>query len=183
MVVGHSLGGAVAQNLIRRGAAPAGTVLMASVPPYGTWRASAEMALVNPALWVTLAEFALYGPAGADMEVMRAAFYPRGVSDRDYAMLVNNMRDESMAAMLQAAGFPPFAPLPGPRRDLLVLGGALDRIVPATDVALTAAWYGTLPEIVPGAGHMLMHDDAGAGAIRRILTWLDGRAIAGRRAA
>ena len=74
-------------------------------------------------------------------------------------------------------------PLPGPRRDLLVLGGALDRIVPTTDLALTAAWYGTLPEIVPRAGHMLMHDDAGAGAIRRILTWLDGRAIAGRRAA
>ena len=183
VVVGHSLGGAVAQTLIRRGAAPAGTVLMASVPPYGTWRASAEMALVNPALWVTLAEFALYGPAGADMEVMRANFYPRGVSDRDYAMLVNNMRDESMVAMLQAAGFPPFAPLPGPRRDVLVLGGALDRIVPATDVALTAAWYGTLPEIVPGAGHMLMHDDAGAGAIRRILTWLDDRALAGRQAA
>jgi hypothetical protein len=28
-----------------------------------------------------------------------------------------------------------------------------------------------------------MHDDAGAGAIRRILTWLDDRALAGRQAA
>ena len=38
VVVSHSLGGAVAQNLLRRGGRPAGNVLICSAPPYGLWR-------------------------------------------------------------------------------------------------------------------------------------------------
>lgn len=182
-VVCHSLGGAVAQILMRRGRSPEATVLLCSVPPYGTWRASAEMAVLNPLLWRALAQFSLFGPAATDLEVMRANFYPRGVSDRDYATLINNLRDESLAAMTQALGFPPFAPLPGPRSDVMVLGGALDRLVPPFDVMLTGAYFGVMPEFVPDAGHMIMHDDAGSGAIARILGWLDRRAGSGRRAA
>ncbi|MCA8878695.1 MAG: alpha/beta fold hydrolase [Rhodobacteraceae bacterium] len=179
----HSLGGAVAQNLMRRGRAPEATVLMCSVPPYGTWRAAAEMAVANPVLWQNLAQFSLFGVEAADPAILRANFFPRGISNRDYAMFVNNLRDESLAASAQALGLPPFAPLPAPRNDILVLGGALDRLVPMMDVMLTGLYYATLPEIVPDAGHMLMHEDAGHGAITRILAWLDARETPVRSAA
>lgn len=61
VVVAHSLGGAATQNLLRRGHSPAGTVLMGSVPPYGLWRASWEMALTNPELYTALLDFSLAG--------------------------------------------------------------------------------------------------------------------------
>lgn len=181
VVVGHSLGGAVAQLLLRRGAAPAGTVLLSSVPPYGTWRASAELALTAPQVWQMLGRFALHGPAGADMALMRQVFFPGGVSERVFRALVADLRDESLAALVQAAGWPPFAPLPGPRGDVLVIGGGQDIVVPPVDTWLTAGWYGTRPVILEQAGHMLMHEagaaDAAADAIR---TWCAGLA---RRAA
>lgn len=181
VVVGHSLGGAVAQLLLRRGTAPAGTVLLASVPPYGTWRASAELALLAPEVWRMLAGFALHGPAGADMALMRQVFFPRGVADRTFAALAANLRDESLAALVQASGWPPFAPLPGPRGDVLVIGGGRDVVVPATDTWLTAGYYGTRPVILPGAGHMLMHDPEARHAVAAIRDWCAGRGA--RRAA
>ena len=76
VVVCHSLGGAAAQNLIRRGRAPAGTVLMGSVPPYGLWRASWEMAWFNPDLYAALADFAVAGLTPATIPVMRAMVSP-----------------------------------------------------------------------------------------------------------
>ncbi|MGS4944343.1 alpha/beta hydrolase [Meridianimarinicoccus sp. RP-17] len=176
VVVGHSLGGAVAQLLLRRGMAPAGTVLLASVPPYGTWRASAELALTAPHVWRMLGRFALEGPAAADMDLMRQVFFPGGVRDRTFLALVANLRDESLAALVQASGWPPFAPLPGPREDVLVIGGGRDVVVPPTDTWLTAGYYGTRPVILPGAGHMLMHDAEAAQAGAAIRDWCAARA-------
>lgn len=174
-IVAHSLGGAVAQNYLRRSGRAAATVLLCSVPPYGTWRAAAEMAVLNPALWVNLARFSLLGPRGADLEVMRANLFPGGIGDREYTRVLNGMTDESLTATLQALGVPPFAPLPGPRRDMLVIGGARDRLVPPLDVMLTGLYYGTVPQILPDMGHMPMHDTAGSAAIPCILGWLERR--------
>lgn len=183
VTVGHSLGGAVAQAQLRRAPGPVGTVLLASVPPYGIWRAGLEMAITNPSLWQTLAQFSVFGPMHADMNLMRQAFYPNGISDREYRAMVANLRDESLAASVQTLGFPPFAPLPGPRSDVLVIGGGADAVIPPLDVWLTAAYYGTRPVIVPGAGHMLMHEASAHQAVAAILEWCDGRATVQQAAA
>ncbi|PWR00863.1 hypothetical protein DKT77_20265 [Meridianimarinicoccus roseus] len=183
VVVGHSLGGAVAQLLLRRGVAQAGTVLLASVPPYGTWRASAEMAVTNPALWHALSQFALHGAARADMALMRRALFPNGISDRDFEALMAGMHDESLAATVRTAGLPPFAPLPGPRGDVLVVGGGADLLVPPADAWMTAAYYGGAPLMVPRAGHMIMHDPHADAAVTGILRWCAARAGRGARAA
>lgn len=176
VVVGHSLGGAVAQCLLKRGRGPAGTVLLASVPPYGTWRASAEMAMLQPELWCNLALFSLWGLNAVDLNVLRKGFFPGGIEDAVFEGLVQNLRDESLTATLQAAGLPPFAPLPGFRRDVLVLGGARDRMVPTLDTVMTAAYYGSMARIIPGAGHMMMLEpEAAEAASARILEWLQER--------
>jgi pimeloyl-ACP methyl ester carboxylesterase len=177
VVVGHSLGGAVAQLLLRRGVAPAGTVLLGSVPPYGTWRASAELALTAPQVWRMLGRFLLHGPAGADMALMRQVFFPGGVADRTFGAVVGNLRDESLAALVQASGWPPFAPLPRPRGDVLVIGGGRDVIVPPIDSWMTAGWYGTRPVMLDDAGHMLMHEAQADVAIAAIRDWCAARAV------
>lgn len=174
VVVGHSLGGAVAQSLIRRGGAPAGTVLLCSVPPYGMWRASMQMALLNPSLWRNLARFSLFGADHADMTVMRDNLFPGGIDGQSFAALQGRLRDESLAAMLQAGGFPPFAPLPGPRGDVMVIGGARDRFVPALDAMLTGLWYGGAARLLPGAGHMPMQEPESQTALAAMmLGWLE----------
>ena len=170
----HSLGGAVAQNLMRRGQSPAGTVLLCSTPPYGFWRSSVEMAFTNPDLWLALFDFSLFGQRGTDMNIMRRNLFPGGIGNGDYADMVANMRDESFKALIQANGFPPFAPLPGPRGDVLVIGGTEDRFVPWLDVMLTGTYYGTLPVIVQGGGHMLMSEPVWPSAAEAILSWLPG---------
>ncbi|MCA8884259.1 MAG: alpha/beta hydrolase [Rhodobacteraceae bacterium] len=173
VVVAHSLGGAVAQNLMRRGKAPEGTVLMCSVPPYGTWRASAEMALLNPDLWHTLAMFSVFGAAVVDPLILRNNFFPSGVRDADFARLLTNLRDESLAATAQALGFPPFAPFPAIRPEVLVIGGGRDRIIPPTDTLMTGFYHGGIAQFLPDAGHMMMYDDVDGAASDMILTWLD----------
>lgn len=168
----HSLGGAVAQNLMRRGQTPAGTVLLCATPPYGLWRASLEIAFTNPDLWKTLFDFSLFGVRGTDMDVMRRNLFPNGIGHADYADIVANLRDESFKAMAQASGFPPFAPLPGPRGDVLVIGGGQDRFVPLLDVVLTGAYYGTMPVVIEDGGHMLMTEPVWPRAAQAILDWV-----------
>lgn len=176
VVVGHSLGGAVVQACLRRGVRPAGAVLMCSVPPYGSWRASAEMAMTNPALWQSLAMFSLFGTAAADLQVMRVNLFPNGIGDRDFARIAANMRDESLAASVQALGLPPFAPAPGPRPDLLVIGGGRDTLIPVADTLLTGLYYGQVARILPEAGHMPMQEASAGDAVAHILDWLDASA-------
>jgi len=156
-LVCHSLGGAIGQNLLRRRpAALAGLALLCSVPPYGLWRASAEMALRDPALWVALARFATMGRGAADERAIRRALFPGGISDAAFAVFAAQLRDESFPALVRCLGVPPFAPPPGPRRDVIVAGARRDAFVPAADLLATAAWYGTAPAFLGAAGHAPM---------------------------
>ncbi|MCV6595479.1 MAG: alpha/beta fold hydrolase [Mangrovicoccus sp.] len=168
----HSLGGAVAQNLMRRGQSPLGTVLLCSAPPYGLWRASMEMAFTNPQLWHSLVDFSMFGLRGTDIDVMRRNLFPSGIANGTYSGMLANLTDESTKAMAQASGFPPFAPFPGPRSDVLVIGGNQDRFLPMLDVMLTGFYYGTRPVMIPEGGHMLMSEPAWPKAAQAILDWL-----------
>ena len=173
VTVGHSLGGAVAQNHARRKGWPHGMALICSVPPYGMWRASAQMAMTNLPLWKALCDYSLFGLAHTDHEVMRDNLFPNGVSEHDYRTFVSHLRDESLAATSAAGGLPPFAPLPGARDNVLVVGTGRDRLVPTLDTWLTAAWYGAAPVILPEAGHMPMLEPCRDDLADALLTWME----------
>jgi pimeloyl-ACP methyl ester carboxylesterase len=174
VVVAHSLGGAVAQNLLRRGRRFAGTVLLCSVPPYGMWRASLEAFWLNPVLWKELVVFSLFGLERTNIDVLRANLFPGGVDDAVFLRLLNRAQDESLIAMHGAIGWPPFAPPPLSQANMLVIGGMNDSLVPPLDVTLTAAYYGVRPHLLEGAGHMLMYEPAGHTAAQLVLDWLAG---------
>lgn len=178
----HSLGGAVAQNLMRRGKSPAGTALLCSTPPYGMWRASLEIAFTNPELWQALMDFGLHGLRGTDINVMRRNLFPGGISTAKFTEMAAGFTNESLRALTEANGFPPFAPLPGPRSDVLVMGGGRDRFVPMLDLMLTGFYFGTQPKVIPEGGHMLMSEPVWPQASGAILEWL-GRLPAQKQAA
>lgn len=172
LVIGHSLGGAVAQAVLRRGRArPRATALLCPVPPYGLWRASAQLALTDPGLWSALAAFGLGQSGAADMERIRRSLFPAGIGEPDFRRVVANLRDESFAALLQSLGLPPFAPWPGPRRDVSVFGATRDPLVPPPDIHATAAWYGGFARLLPRAGHLPMLGRDGDATAARLLRW------------
>mgnify|MGYP001825886614 FL=1 len=174
VVIAHSLCGAVAQKLMSRGHRTAGMALVCSVPPYGLMRASVEMAIKKPHLWREMAVYCLHGLAAADMEVIRSGLFPTGIEDDVFNRLAGKLQDESFLAMSEASvSWPPFAAPPGPRPDLLVIGGAEDCFVPPLDTFITAWWYGTQAHVIPKAGHMLMYEPAGQIAAQTILKWLE----------
>jgi len=174
-VVAHSLGAAVAQNLLRRGGRPAATVLLCPVPPYGLWRASLALAATDPRLWRALAALSVLGVAHADLALLRQRLFPSGVAEAEFAELIGHLGDESLAVTLRARGVPPFAPLPGPRRDVLVIGGGRDALIPVADVWATAAWYGGLPHILPGAGHLPTFEPGAPALAAGIARWIARR--------
>ena len=180
VVIAHSLGGAVAQNLLRRGRQFAGTVLLCSVPPYGMWRASLEAFWLNPILWKELVVFSLFGLERTDIEVLRKNLFPGGVDDAVFLRLLDRAEDESLIAMNGAIGWPPIAPPPLSQPNMLVIGGMNDMLVPPLDVTLTAAYYGVEAHLLQGAGHMLMYEPAGHEAAELVLAWLAGLSLDGR---
>ena len=65
--------------------------------------------------------------------------------------------------------------MPGPRKDVLVVGAGQDRLVPVLDVHATAFYYGTTARIVTQAGHALMLDQGAEPFAQIVLDWLQGR--------
>ena len=172
VVVGHSLGGAVVQNLLRQGREVAGTVLLCSVPPHGMWRAAAEIMLFNPALWQSMIAYSLLGITFTDQAVMRRNLFPHGIDDRVFASFAGRTTDEPLRALQEVQGWRPIAPPPLSQSNVLVVGGAQDRLLPLTDLWLTAAYYGVLPRVLPQAGHMPMYPPSAGELEALILEWL-----------
>lgn len=180
VVIAHSLGGAVAQNLLRRGGRMAGLILLCSVPPYGLGRASAEMLAFRPKTWATLARIVSHGMTSTPPKTIESIFLPGGASPETLDWLSRNLADESLAAMVQAMGWRPIAPPPvwlAPllaRPPVLAMGGSRDPLVPPLDVGLTALWHGGRAHVIPGAGHMpMLEREAGLEAAETAAAWLE----------
>jgi pimeloyl-ACP methyl ester carboxylesterase len=149
----------------------AGAVLLASVPPHGLARASAELAWRDPAVWRAMGAFATRGPKDADLGALRRGLFAGAVTEEAFAAMGARMGRESMAAMMRATLGPPFAPLRRPGFPVLVAGGAEDRLVPPLDQALTALTYGCARIVAPGLGHMAMLEPGWDGLAGGIVGW------------
>lgn len=177
VVVGHSMGGAVVQHVIATGTRLAGAVLMASVPPYGLGPANFVMALRRPRLWQELARIAWTGLAAADPVALRSGLFADRIDEAAFAAFAARAQTESALIGLELQGWRPFAPPPrllAPwfTPPVLVLGGTEDHFVAAADLWLTAAWYGTSPEVLDGLSHTMMLDPEWASVARVMLDWL-----------
>jgi pimeloyl-ACP methyl ester carboxylesterase len=179
VVTGHSLGGAVVQNYVKRGGKAAGIVLFCSVPPHGLLRAAIAMQTQNPALARELRNALLLGLRGADLDEIEAGLFAHPPSAELRRMLFERMDDIAEAASKQAMGWPPFAPFPWGMPKLLVIGGDRDQFVPEGDVRMTAIYYGAPAVIVRGGAHAMMMDTNWGDAAGPIGDWLQ-EALGGR---
>ncbi len=170
VLVGHSMGGMVAQKYLESHEA-AGMVLLASVPPQGLWAAALGLAFQKPGLMNDLNR--LLGGGKVALDTLRTAMFAQPVTTEDLARWYRRMQPESHRAIWDMTLFN----LPSKSRmrlpPLLVLGAEHDHLIPPSQVAMTARHYGVEAEIFPGMGHGMMLERDWQRVAGRILDWLE----------
>jgi pimeloyl-ACP methyl ester carboxylesterase len=171
ILIGHSLGGVVAQKWLKRHEA-LGVVLMGSGPPHGMIPSSLGMLLRGPDLVVQIALAQVFGPSAAYAEATRKALFsdslPTDTVNRHFA----RGSPESLRVGFELS-WPNFPGRTWKREmPILVLGAEKDFFVSPTMVKATAQVYGTQAEIFPGMAHAMMLEPGWRGVAERILRWL-----------
>lgn len=176
VVVGHSLGGLVAQHLAARRRV-AGLVLVASPGPAGLapslWQLSSQAPDVLASLLVTQAG----GAEHLGLEAVRRALFTEDTPLEWVAELGFRPDPESPLALLDGLTWDLPAWFLVRRWPVLALLGDRDAFVPITDLWSNALAYGAETELLKGCGHGLPLDPHWKSLAWRINAWLDERRI------
>jgi non-heme chloroperoxidase len=176
VLVGHSMGGMVAQKYLESFDA-AGVVLLSSVPPQGLWAAALGLAFQKPGLMNDLNR--LLGGGRVALDTLRQAMFAQPVAQADLARWYRLMQPESHRAIWDMTLFN--LPLKSRMRPapMLVLGAEHDHLIPASQVEMTARHYGREAGIFHGMGHGLMLECDWERVADRILDWLESENLPG----
>ena len=174
VLIGHSMGGFVVQKYLEKHQAPA-AVLMCSAPPQGLMSAAFGLMFQKPGLMSDLNSLMSGGRVSVD--TIREALFAQPIAPEDLLRYLRLSQSESHRAIWDMTLFN----LPHPSRvkntPLLVLGGELDQLIPASLVEMTARTYSVGAEIFPGMGHGLMLERDWQIVAGRIHSWLDERGL------
>jgi len=172
VLIGHSMGGLIAQHCLRPGHRLAGLALLSSVPPTGLAGATLNLMLSTPDLWFQFGLLQSLGPAAVSAALIRKAMFSDAASDSEAARLLPRFQSESLRIAFDLAAPPP-PPRPDPLFPVLVLGGSADPLIPVAALHQTAAYFGAELAVLDGAPHGLMLDPAWVQpTLDRILAWL-----------
>jgi pimeloyl-ACP methyl ester carboxylesterase len=172
VVVGHSMGGGVAQYYLRHGREMAGLVLMASVPPHGLLRASMSMFNRNPRLWEELQKTRHGRLKDLDLDMIERGLLSEPMAPQQRKALLRRLNEPAIQASIELMGLHPIAPFPWLAPPVMVVGGERDDFIPATDVMLTGVYYGATPSIVRGCAHAIMLERNWETAADLVCEWL-----------
>ena len=169
VLVGHSMGGFVVQKYLERHA-PAGAVLLASVPPAGILRFYGRVLRRHPLAGLkanlTLSPYAVIEkPAYA-----REWFFSPGMPEDDLAAYHARLQDESFRAILDML----VLDLPSPRAarsPVAVLGARRDAIFSVAEVEATARAYGVEAIIYPDMAHNMPYEPGWQDVVAGIAEW------------
>ena len=172
VIVGHSMGGVVAQLFARRQPA-SGLILLSSASLAGLSGALMTMALSHPALLLALTRVQSRGMEPSDFAAMRKGLFSQDFPvDRAmrYAALFQR---ESMRANLELMA-PQWLDMIGrPSLPALALGGADDCFVPWTDVAFSSLFWNAETQMLPGVPHAMMLDMSWRVPAQIMADWLN----------
>jgi pimeloyl-ACP methyl ester carboxylesterase len=174
LVVGHSMGGLLAQRLAALDLVEA-AALIAPAPPRGitvmTWELAVRQLKYLPAILTSR-------PVRPSREDVRALVMNRMPPEQQDEVIDRLVPDSGRAGReLSLTGVPVDASRV--RCPLLVICGADDKFIPAKTVARVARRYGAPLRVIPGRGHMIVLEPGWRELAGIIAEWFD--AIAARR--
>ena len=174
-VIGHSMGGFIAQKYLESHAAPA-AVLLTAIPPTGLWHSTWLIFRRHPLLFMkALLTLRLY-PVVSTPRLAREAFFSADMPPEKVAAYHGRMGDESFRAYLDELGLN-LVRTRLVRTPLLVIGAGQDTLITPGMVQATARRYGTTAEIFPGMAHDVMLEAGWERVAGRILSWLGERGL------
>jgi pimeloyl-ACP methyl ester carboxylesterase len=169
IVIGHSLGGLVAQMLAGRNLVRA-AVLIAPAPPRGINVLSAQLVLRMPRYLSALLLSRPFLPRAGDLDALVLNRVPANAREVERARLVP---DSGCAARQAALGV-----IDVPARDvrvpMLVVGGDADRFIPLGVTRRVAQRYGAPLHIARGHGHFLLAEPGWEQHALAMIDWIDG---------
>lgn len=152
MLVGHSLGGLVAQLTAEEKKLP-GLVLLASCPVGGMQKDGARMFLRQPMTFIRAMRRKSYKSLFEDEAVTRWLLFAR---DAPSDLVRAYMAEAGEESWLAGAELTTWLPAPGRVQcPVMVVGGDQDNTVCPASVRRTALAYGVEPVMLPRRGHML----------------------------
>ena len=175
VVIGHSLGGFVAQHYLTQYTAPAG-VLMASIPPHGALRTTLNSAAHQPldAVRAPLG-WSLY-PFVDTPAKSRHHLFSDDLPDTDLQRYFSRIEHESFRALLDICLLRRVRPARN-TAPMLVLGAERDRVFTVEEVHATARVYHTDADIFPNMAHDMMLEADWEKVANKIADWLEVRHI------
>jgi non-heme chloroperoxidase len=169
ILIGHSMGGFVVQKYLEQTPMPA-AVLMCSVPPQGLMSTAVDLMWSRPNLLTELNN-AMAGSRDG-IGSLRDAMFSQPISLDEMKRIYRHAQAESHRALWDMT----LLNLPQPSRvkrtPLLVMGTALDQLIPKSAVEMTARTYDVDAEIFSGMGHGVMLEQDWQKPADRIVTWL-----------
>lgn len=178
LLIGHSMGGMVAQKYLEAHAGVCGVVLMASVPPRGLLPTNLHMAMRKPLLFQQMATLAVFGPSFGSVAMMEELLFSKGMPRAKLEEYFGLVQAESQAAAMDMMWLDPLRLRPGQvSLPVLVMGAQNDQFIPTELVLETAHFYRTRAEVLPDMAHAMMLEQNWLDAAELLLGWLDQMAI------
>ena len=171
VLVGHSMGGLLAQKHLERYPAR-GAVLLASIPTGGTASVVARLSARHPLAMLKANLLLSLRPLVATTALVRELFFTTHTPQHLVDTYNARVQDESYLAFIDMLAFArPGAP-ERVRAPVLVIGAEMDGIISVAEVQRTARAYGVEPLIVPGMGHTMMLEEGWQEVADRVDAWV-----------
>jgi len=171
VLIGHSMGGFVAQKYLDDAPLP-GAALLAPVPPQGLFASQLQLAFANPTLFAELNTLLSRGRASP--AALQKALIAGPVETEKLADWFRHTQAESQRAIWDMTLFA----LPWLWRQnrvpLLWLAAENDALMPIEQMRIGAGMLGTSVEVMPGLGHAMMLDAGWQAVADRVIAWLKG---------
>jgi non-heme chloroperoxidase len=168
IVIGHSLGGLVAQMLVSRNLARA-AVLVSSAPPRGIPVLTAQLLLRMPRYFPALLFSRPFKPTDGDLD----ALVLNRVPEPARPALRDRLVADSGRAARQAALGVVSVPDSSARAPMLVVSGNRDRFIPLGVARRLAARYGAPLHVAEGHGHFLFGEPGWESHAAGMLDWIE----------
>lgn len=172
IVIGHSMGGMIAQLLSVR-CPIAAMALLVSVPPHGLASAAQQMWYQKPSLLSQLGVALSLGGWSINPALVSDNLFSLDTPSWVRARYLSLFQRESSRAAFEIM-IPQLLLPPHPIPPTLVLGGHQDPFIPRSEIELTAMFWGTDPVIIPDLPHAMMLDERWHQAADPIVEWLEG---------